>query len=543
VPDERARRVLARYDRMASERANFESHWQEVADYVVGRRDFSSERTPGTKRMDHLYDTTALHASGLLTVGLHSLLSNPATRWFSLATEQPELDRVHEVRVWLDQVEECIYRALGKPRRNFNGQMLETYFDLVNFGVGVLACEELPQEGPMYAAFPLMQFFVAEDRFGRIDTVVRRFPLSAKNARAAFGDRAGQSVEKALARREEEKRVTYLHVVQPSSVDSKLRLTGTRWPWESLYVCVDDVEVVGEGGYDWLPYSVVRWQKDAGSPYANGCPGMNALPEARMLNQMAYTVLRAAQKATDPPLAVPNEGVMRPVRNAPGGITYYDPLFAGGGNPIFPMPVDARGVGIGAEMLRDRQQKVQEHFLFEILSMIRDPRMTATQVVEISQNVMRVVAPRLGHVQEQLLEPIVSSAYAIELRAGRLPQAPPQLSGQRLRIVYQSPTARAQRASDVESIRATLADAQQYAQLEPDVLHNLDADEAIRRIAEFRGVPASCLRSMQDVVERRAAEAQQASERSDMAEAGAVAGIAKNAVPALQALTGGRQAA
>ena len=96
-----------------------------------------------------------------------------------------------------------------------------------------------------------------------------------------------------------EKRIAFLHATQPSSVDSRLRYTGTRQPWESVYVSVADASVCDEGGFDYLPYSVARWQKDAGSPYANGCPSMNALPEARMLNMMSYTVLRAGQKAME----------------------------------------------------------------------------------------------------------------------------------------------------------------------------------------------------------------------------------------------------
>lgn len=541
--EERARRVLARADALSTQRTTFESHWQEVSDHLLGRRMFSGTLTPGTKRHDKIYDTTGLHASGLLTVGLHSLLSNPASRWFDVTTQTPELARLVPVREWLDAVTDRLYLALTRPHTNFNSNMLESYVDDVNFGTSVLAMEEIPGEGPIYSAHPLGEFCIDQDRFGRIDTVCRRFLFTARQAKERFGDRAGSAVEKRLTNKKGEESLEFLHMVQPSTTDKRLRYTGTKMPWESIYISKEDGEIVDEGGFWHLPYAVTRWSKNAGSAYADACPGMDALPEARMLNQMSYTVLRAAQKATDPPLLLPNEGVMKPFRVNPGGTSYYDPMFATNGNPVFTLPVDARGVGIGVEMLRDRQQKIQEHFLFEILSMIRDPRMTATQVQAISNSVMRVVAPRLGGIQEQKLEPIVAWAFATELRAGRLPMPPVELAGQTLRVVYQSPVARAQRETDVQAIIQTFGEAQQFAQMMPDILHNLDPDDAIRRVAEFRGVPASVLVSMQDVLERRAHEAQIAQQNAQMQQMGQMSQAVKNVTPAVQAASAPEQQA
>jgi len=53
-----------------------------------------------------------------------------------------------------------------------------------------------------------------------------------------------------------------------------------------------------------------------------GGMGWNALPDTKMLNTMERTGIRAWQKATDPPLVLPDEGMSLPVKTGPGGVTY-----------------------------------------------------------------------------------------------------------------------------------------------------------------------------------------------------------------------------
>ena len=57
----------SRYKKLVDLRSNWESHWQEIADYVLPKRaDIIKERTRGDKRTEQIYDGTALHALNLL---------------------------------------------------------------------------------------------------------------------------------------------------------------------------------------------------------------------------------------------------------------------------------------------------------------------------------------------------------------------------------------------------------------------------------------------------------------------------------------------
>ena len=83
--DPRAASLLKRFSTLQQQRLHWESHWQEIADFIIPRKaDITKTRTPGDKRTDLVYDGTAIHAAELMSASLHGMLTNAATRWFSL---------------------------------------------------------------------------------------------------------------------------------------------------------------------------------------------------------------------------------------------------------------------------------------------------------------------------------------------------------------------------------------------------------------------------------------------------------------------------
>ena len=81
-----AREILERFDTLAPKRQFFETEWQECADHLFGRREFTTVRTP-TRRTRELLDTTAKQSLTQLAGGLQGLLADPATPWFSIMPE------------------------------------------------------------------------------------------------------------------------------------------------------------------------------------------------------------------------------------------------------------------------------------------------------------------------------------------------------------------------------------------------------------------------------------------------------------------------
>lgn len=56
--------------------------------------------------------------------------------------------------------------------------------------------------------------------------------------------------------------------------------------------------------------------------YGRG-PGIESLPDVRMINEMERVGLIALQKVVDPPLLVPDDGFLSPVVTRAGGLNYF----------------------------------------------------------------------------------------------------------------------------------------------------------------------------------------------------------------------------
>ena len=65
------KKLLSRFDRLAGQRQNWETHWQEVADYMMPRKsDVTKKRSRGDKRMELIFDSSPLQSLELLAASL-----------------------------------------------------------------------------------------------------------------------------------------------------------------------------------------------------------------------------------------------------------------------------------------------------------------------------------------------------------------------------------------------------------------------------------------------------------------------------------------
>ena len=514
---ESAEALLKKYEQAESARYNFASTWQEIADHLLGRRDFTTQASPGRKRMSKIYDTTGLQAADMLASALHSFLTNPALRWFNLRFQDDYLDDDEQGRQWLDEVEDSMLAAFNSPDANFASNIHEVYLDQVAFGTAGLYIGDRPGVGPMFSARPLGELHVAENAEGKVDTVYRKFELTARQAQQVFGENAGAKVKEAIEANKLEQKFWFLHCVTRREDGAPNALNAKLLPWASYYVACDDRAVIDEGGYHEMPYMVPRWSKDSGELYGRA-PGWNALPEQKMLNEMSKTTLKAAQKAVDPPLLVADDGVVMPLRTQPGGINVVR-SGALAADPLRPLPINPR-IDISLEMMEQRREMIRGAFHYNLLQLFQDPRMTATQVLQLVQEMQRLMGPMLGRQQSELLEPMIDRVFGILMRSGKLPPHPEHLRGSDLRVEYNSPIAAAQKSSDAQAVEFVWAAAQQMAQTNPEVLDGLDPDEGLKVIGDSRGGPQRIFRPVEerDAIREQRAEQAQAQQGIDQAE-------------------------
>ena len=267
-----------------------------------------------------------------------------------------------------------------------------------------------------------------------------------------------------------------------------------------------------ESGFQEFPYVVPRFLKATGEVMGRS-PAMVALPDVKMLNLMSKTIIQAAQKLIDPPLLVPDDGFLLPVRTQPGGLNFFR---SGTRDTITPLNTGAN-IPIGLNMEEQRRTAIRSAFYVDQLLTGGSPNMTATEVVQRQEERMRVIGPVLGRLMNEMLRPMIDRVFALMLRADMLAPPPEILQGLDVDVEYVSPLARAQKSSSLNSTMKALEILLPLAQALP-VADHINADGLVNHIMDSLGVPKKVVKPQSEVDagrEEQAAQQQAMMERQE----------------------------
>jgi hypothetical protein len=527
-------KVLQRWEKLKGEKSSWNNMYQEVVDYVLpNRQSFTGTATPGKPTSLRQYDSTATWALDQLAAGLHSYLTSATQRWvkFRLPEELEEtLGQDDDVIKWLEDSSNIVYNMLNTQRSNFNTQAHELYIDVGGFGTAVMYCEEGDDFPFRFSTYHLSKVSIAEDSRGQVDELYREYDLSANECVERFGKKCPEEIIKKAAK-DGKHMFRFVHAVYKRYKRENLP-DAKNMPYASCTIWVDKKIVVNESGYLEFPYQIPRWSKLCGETYGRS-PAIMAMPDIRVLNAMAKTVLRAGQKIVDPPITLPDEGYLMPINQNPGGLSYFNSTL----NPeLLARPLNTGGrVDIGQEMMKSRQNSIMRSFYANWMQTAESPQKTATQVMQETEERMRMMSPAVSRLQAEFLDPLIERVFGILLRRGYLPKPPDQLRGVDIRAEYVSPVARAQQMNRVTGVQRLLESIGQIAPVKPEIADKLDSDGLLDFFAESFDVTYKILLPDAQVKQIRAqrAEAQAKAAQSqglnvDADTANKMSGAAKN---------------
>ena len=524
---DKAKNLLKRYDRLKAQRQNWESHWQEVADYMQPRKaDVTKTRSKGDKRTELIFDGSPLQSVELLAASLHGMLTNPSTPWFSLRFKQNDMENEDEAKEWLEDATEVMYAAFNKS--NFQQEIFELYHDLITFGTAAMFIEEDDEDILKFSTRHINEIFIAENDKGRIDTVFRKFSLSARAVIQKFGDVSMNIMTKANKDPYEE--VSILHAVYPRSDFDPKKQDKQNMPFESVYLDAESGDELSVSGFREFPFVVPRYLKASHEIYGRS-PAMTALPDVKMLNEMSKTTIKSAQKQVDPPLLVPDDGFMLPVRTIPGGLNFYR---AGTRDRIEPLNIGAN-TPLGLNMEEQRRNSIRNAFYVNQLMMQQGPQMTATEVIQRNEEKMRLLGPVLGRLQSELLKPLIDRCFALILRKNLFRPAPEFLAGQDIEIEYVSPLAKAQKSTELSSIMRAIEILGSLSNVAP-VFDHINMDKLVRHLADIVGVPQKILKPQSELNAERQQAAQQQEQMQQMQQVQQLAEAGGKVAPLAKAL-------
>jgi len=507
-----------------STRQNWDSTWRDTALFVAPNKDdvFKwKNKSKGEEKHERLYDGSAEHFNELLASALHSMLTNPSSQWFELTTGDREIDRKPEVKDYLQKLVRRVHQLINNT--NFQSEIHEVYLDLGCFGTGVMRMDEDDDNHFHFKSRPIYELQIRENDKGVIDFVATEDMMTVRTAFQKYGMESFGEEAKKLAE-DLDKELEIIHVVMPN-MDVKLRKLGAfSKPWASYHVWVKGELILREKGFHEFPYIVPRWIKTTGEIYGRS-PGMKALPDIRMLNSIMKTTIRGAQKVVDPPIAVPDDGIMGRVNLTPGGQTS---VRSGTGDEIKPILTGGKPE-LGVALMEDVRTRIKSAFFIDQLQLREGPQMTATEVNVRDDDRIRLLGPILGRQHFELLQPLIARIIGIMKRKNLLPaDMPNELQNSNLEVFFSSQIARAQRIAEAQNLNRFLGAIAPMVEADPTTLDLIDNEKYVKLNADIYGVPEEIFRKPEELKQIREGRAAQQAKEQEMEETVAGSQVVKN---------------
>lgn len=479
--------LLRRYRAARSRRSAWEGHWRECYDFTLPSRDGAvpGGGAEGAKRGDRLFDGTAPDAVDQLAASLLAQLTPPWARWFGLSAgvEIAATDR-DAIAPVLEKTAEI---ARGHfDRANFAVEMHQAYLDLVIAGTASLLFEEAPPGSPSafrFTAVPLSELVVEEGASGRLDTTFRRSDASLPTLHERFPRADLPDALTARADADADARFAVLEAVVPEPDGAGFVYTALLDPEGSPGT--SDPLVLAEGRFARSPFITFRWLKAPGEAYGRS-PVMKALPDIKTANKVVELVLKNASISVTGIWQADDDGVLNPanIRLVPGAIIPK----AVGSSGLTPLEAPGR-FDVSQLVLDDLRARIRHALLVDRLGQPDAPTMTATEVLERSAEMARILGATYGRLQSELLTPLILRALSILRRRGEIPDL--RVDGRVVDLTYQSPLARTQAQSDAQN---TLTWLTSVAGLGPEAAQAVDTVAAARWLGRALGVPAELIR-------------------------------------------------
>lgn len=505
-------KLLARDQALRSERSSWVPHWQDVTRVLLPRagRYFSGDRNQGgqgtEKTYNEILDNTGTRALRVMAAGLMSGATSPARQWFRLAAPDPELNRSHGVKVWLDDVADRMARVFR--RSNTYRALHQCYEELGAFGTA--ATIVLPHPTKVIHHYPVTvgSFCLAADGEQVVNVLYREFEMTVAQMVRMFGiDNVSETVRRSWQEGQLEKWVQVVHAIEPRDDRDTEKADALNMPFRSVYFeRGNEDKILRESGYELFPALCPRWATTGEDIYGNG-PGMEALGDIRQLQHEQLRKAEGIDYMIRPPVQAPSSVTNQELNMLPGGVSYVDSANPQAG--VRPMwETQIRLDHLLADM-QDVRQRIAASFYQDLFLMLAtagpDTRMTATEVAERHEEKLLMLGPVLERLHNELLDPLVSMTFRHMADLGQLPPPPPELEGVELQVEFVSMLAQAQRAVGAGAIDRWVGNLGAVAQIVPEVLDKFDADEWADHYSDILGVDPRIVRSTADVQQLREA--------------------------------------
>jgi len=523
---------LKRFEVLKGKRINFDSYWQETAEYFIPSKAYINRiLSAGERVKEDLFDTTGRTALRYFAAGMFSSLTPATSKWFNYQINDAGVKKDKESQTWLNDATQKTIDILNQS--NWSMQIMDAYQNFGGFGLASVYVLPDHETKLRFESTRVEETYIAEDARGRVNTRFRPFKLTVAQAYSEWGDKAGKSVIDKFNNGETEDELDFLHIVEPRYIRTQGSALSTDKKYASVYINIKDKEVVSEGGFDYFPCPTARLNKQKNTPYGIGI-AMQSLPDNKELNKLHYIVVRGGIKQVDPPMFTNDDGIMLPKKLSAGS------LIKGSGPESDLRAIQTNGRhDIGKDLLEMKQKDIKEQFFVNMFLALanRLETKTAYEASKIIEENKAMIAPLIMPLTSELLDPIMETVFSILFESGEFGAVPQAIlntakmnpiTGENtlsLGVEYTSNLARAQKMEEIGEITDLLGFVGQIAEVKPEALDKVNTDEAIDEFARLRSVNPKLIFSNDDVDKVRKLRAKQQAQAQALAAGQAQADI------------------
>lgn len=447
--EEKLKTIIERYQKAQARKSNWESHWQECYAYAFPQRESSCSNNiyedVGAKKGVQLYDGTAPDAVEQLASSLLAELTPPWAKWFGL-TAGYELDAESKKQICqtLQTTTDIILQNF--EHSNFAVEIHQCYLDLVTAGTACLLFEEAgigEATSFHFYAVPLKEIAIEEGVNGKIETTFRCSDINIKGIKSRFPQSEIPNHILERYSKDDDYKLKLIEAVQPKA--NRLGYEYIAFVWDE-YGSSYSSFILKEGSFENSPFITFRWLKAPGEIYGRS-PVMKALPDIKTANKVVELTLKNASISVTGIWQADDDGVLNPanIKLVPGAIIPK----AVGSKGLTPLEAPGK-FDISQLVLTELRGRINHSMLADRLSLASGPNMTATEVLERSSEIARILGATFGRLQSELLTPLIKRAFCILRRKGEICNF--DLDGKVVDLQYKSPLALIQARKDIANI-------------------------------------------------------------------------------------------
>lgn len=510
-------------------KSNWDADYRELGEFIQPRRVrfYSTDHNRATKRSSKVVNATAALAARTQRAGMMSGITSPARPWFRLSTSDPGLAEYAPVKVWLNLVGTRMREVF--LRSNFYNALPNIYGDIGTFGTAAAIMVEDFKDVMRCYTFPIGSYALANNDRLVVDTLTRTLKLSVRQIVTRFGNynmRTGAAewgnfstkVKNAWDQSRYEEMVEVAHIITPNLYAESGKLLAKHKPIASCWYevgCAEKTEggedkFLHDSGFDESPILAPRWDTIGEDVYGGTCPGMDAIGDVKGLQTLERLKAQGVEKTIKPPMTAPTSMRNQKASIIAGDITYVDTRE--GQQGFRPAHEVRLGLAEVNDTIARHEQRISRAYYEDLFLMLANTdrrEITAREVQERHEEKLLALGPVLDRLNDELLDLAIDRCFAIMVRFGMVPPAPPELQNKPLKVEYVSIMAQAQKLVGLVSIERFVGFVANLATIQPTAMDKINVDQAIDEYADITGVSPNIVVPDDEVAKTRKARAQQ----------------------------------